>query len=89
MESGADDQERILEVSLVQNWWFIKARGQDPWAERAAAPDCEGWLIIYLGAGGRKDKGRLRKDFHMLKKTQRIRGLAIVKSRPFTPLVRH
>ena len=36
-ESGADDQERILEASLVQNWWFIKARGQDGWAERAAA----------------------------------------------------
>ena len=41
MESGADDQERILEVSLVQNWWFIKARGQDrgqkeklPWVVR-------------------------------------------------------
>ena len=37
MESGANDQERILEASLVQNWWFIKARGQDGWAERAAA----------------------------------------------------
>ena len=67
MESGAIDQERILEASLVQNWWFIKSRGQDPWAERAAA-----WLIIYHGVRGGKEKGRLRKDFHMLKKTHRI-----------------
>ena len=72
MESGADDQERILEASLVQNSWFIKAQGQDPWAERAAAPGCEGWLIIYHGVGGSKEKGRLRKYFHMLKKTHKI-----------------
>ena len=71
MESGADDQERILEASLVQNWWFIKARGQDPWAERAAAPGCEKWLIIYHGVGGGEEKGRLRKHFHMSKKTRR------------------
>ena len=36
MESGADDKEGILETSLVQKGGFIKARGQDPWAERAA-----------------------------------------------------
>ena len=36
--SRADDQERILEMSLVQNGGFIKAREQDPWAGRAAAP---------------------------------------------------
>ena len=51
MESGADDQERILEVSLVQKWWFIKAQGQDPWAEIAAAPGFEGWLTIYPQVG--------------------------------------
>ena len=38
MRSGADDQERILEMSLVQNGGFIRARGQDLWAGRAAAP---------------------------------------------------
>ena len=32
----SDSQERILETSLVQNGGFIKARGQDPWAETAA-----------------------------------------------------
>ena len=37
MRYGADDQERILETSLVQNGSFIKARGQDLWAGRAAA----------------------------------------------------
>ena len=29
-------QERILEDTFVQKGDFIKAQGQDPWAERAA-----------------------------------------------------
>ena len=49
--SGADDQERILEMSLGQNGGFIKAGGQDAWAGVAAALAREGWLIIYLGVG--------------------------------------
>ena len=32
----ADGQEGILETSLVQKGGFIKAQGQDPWAERVA-----------------------------------------------------
>ena len=39
---GAYDQERILETSWVQRGGFIKARGQDLWAERAAAPGLSG-----------------------------------------------
>ena len=35
MRSGANNQERILDMSLVQNDGFIKAQGQDPWAGRA------------------------------------------------------
>ena len=38
VRSGAEDQERILETSLVQNGGFINVRGQDPWAGKAAAP---------------------------------------------------
>ena len=38
MRSGADDQERILETSLVQNGGFIKVQGQAPGAGRAATP---------------------------------------------------
>ena len=34
----ANNQERILEMSLVQKGGFIKAWGQGQWAERAAAP---------------------------------------------------
>ena len=37
VRSGPDNQEIILEMSLVQNGGFIKAQGQDPWAGRAAA----------------------------------------------------
>ena len=33
---GADGQERILETSLGQKGNFMKAQGQNPWAERAA-----------------------------------------------------
>ena len=55
MRSGADNQEIILETSLVQMVGFIKAQGPDQWAGRAAAGGCEGWLSIYLGVGrGRK-----------------------------------
>ena len=58
-------------------WWFIKARGgggegTGPVGRKSCCPGCEGWLIIYYGVGGGKEKGRLRKYFHMLKKTQRI-----------------
>ena len=50
MRSGANDQERIPEMSLVQNGGFIKARGLDQWTGRSCCPRaCEGWLIIYLG----------------------------------------
>ena len=35
MQSRANDPGRILEVSLVKNGGFIKAWGQDSWAERA------------------------------------------------------
>lgn len=34
-DMGASSQERILEVRLVQIGGLIKARGQDPWEERA------------------------------------------------------
>ena len=37
MRPRANDQERILEMSLVQNGGFVKARGQDLRTERAAA----------------------------------------------------
>ena len=40
----ADGQGRILETSWVQKGGFIKAWGQDPWAERRA-----------LGLGGATD----------------------------------
>ena len=36
LEFGGNNQERILETSLVQKGSFIKAWGQDPWAERGA-----------------------------------------------------
>ena len=38
VRSGTNDQERILETTLVQNGSFIRAGGQDLWAEGAAAP---------------------------------------------------
>ena len=54
VRSRADDQERILEMSLVQNGGFIKARwggggGQDPWTGRVAAPGLQGVADYILG----------------------------------------
>ena len=63
VRSGADDQERILEMSLVQNGGFIKAQGQDPWAGRSGALAYEEWLIIYLGVGGGKERGSFKRIF--------------------------
>ena len=82
MESGAEDQERILETSLVQNWWFIKALDRTRGQKELLPQGCEGWLIIYHGVGGGEEKGGLRKHFHMSKDTG---GLAIVKLRLLTP----
>lgn len=36
LEFGVNGQERILEVSSGQKGGFLKAWGQDPWAETAA-----------------------------------------------------
>ena len=45
-----------------------RTRGQKELLHRG----CEGWLIIYYRVGGGEEKGRLRKYFHMLKKTHKI-----------------
>ena len=45
-----NNQERMLETSLVQKGSFIKAWGQDPWAERAAVGS-EELCIIYFQVG--------------------------------------
>ena len=47
----AHDQNRILEVCLVQKDGFIKARGQDPWVKRTTPWGYEEWLIIYFQVG--------------------------------------
>ena len=53
----------------MQKGDFIKAWGQDLWAERAAALGLW-WLIMYLGVGRDKEKGGgVQKDFHMLRLT--------------------
>lgn len=57
-------------MPLVQNGGFTKAQRQDPWAERAAAPWFERWLIIHLGNGEVKDKGGFNGIF--IVKTHRI-----------------
>ena len=51
-------RKEFLKMSLVQKGDCIKARGQNPWAERAAQDPVDR-LVIYLGV-------------HMLKKTPRI-----------------
>ena len=83
MRSGAEDQERIHETSLVQNGGFIKAQGQDLWAGRAAAPAGEGWLIIYLGVGRGLRMVHCLRNFGS-KVSRTLRGLAMVGKRSLT-----
>ena len=63
VRSGSNDQERILEMSLVQNGGFIKAWGQDRWQEELLPLACEEWLMIYQGVGGGKEKGDFKRIF--------------------------
>ena len=72
VESRADDQERILETFLVQNDGLLKHGDRTGGQKELLHRGCEGWLIICRGVGGGKEKGRLRKYFHMLKKTHKI-----------------
>ena len=58
---------------LMQKGVFIKAQGQIR-EQKELHWDCEEQLIIYCGHRGSKDKGCVQKDFHMLKKTNRILG---------------
>ena len=61
MESGTEDQERILKMSLVHNGSLLKHRDRTLGQKELLPWGCEGWLIIYHGVGGGKEKGRLRK----------------------------
>ena len=76
MRSRANNQERILEMSLVQNGGFMKAQGQAPWVERLPQA-CEGWLIIYLGVGRGLGIVYSLRNFGS-KVSRTLRGLAIV-----------
>ena len=82
MRTGADDQERILETSLVQTGGFIKAQRQDPWQEELLPRACDRWLIIYLGVGrGSRIAYYLRIFGSNVTRTRR--GLAVVGKRSF------
>ena len=77
-------KKEFLKTSLVQKHAFIKARGQDPWAGRAA-PDPVERLLIYLGVGGGKVQGKFLVRFSYAKEdSQDSGGLAIVKLRWFS-----
>ena len=80
MRSSANDQERILEMSLVQNGGFIKAQDRTLGQEELLPQACEGWLIIFLGVGrGLRIVFYLRNFGSKLSRT--LRGLAIVGKR--------
>ena len=79
VRSGANDQERILESSLVQNGGLKhgdRTHGQGDLLPRA----CERWLIIYRGVGrGLRTAYSLRNFGSKVSRTSR--GLAIVGKR--------
>ena len=49
-----NDQERIPETSWVQKGGFIKARGQDPWAECCTGVRRSGPLQTFRLGGGQE-----------------------------------
>ena len=63
---------KILEASLEQNGGLLKQRDRTRGQKELLPRGGEGWLIIYYGVGGGEEKGRLQKEFHMLKKTHWI-----------------
>ena len=79
--SAADGQERIFEDVLVQKADFIKAQGQDPWAERAAlGPRGETGYILGDGGGKVQVKFPMRLPYAK-EDSQDTGGLASVKLR--------
>ena len=67
-------KKEFLRRSLVQKGDFTKARGQDPWAGRAARGLRGVTHYILWSWGKERPKGSLQKDFHLLKRTLRTPG---------------
>ena len=87
MRSRADNQERILETSLVQNGSFIKTQdktlGQESCCPRLVRDYIP--VIIYLGVRVGKEKGDFQNNFCMLKSTyKRLEALLLSSSGCFS-----
>ena len=63
MRSRADDQERILETSLVQNGGLLKHGDRTHRQKELLHWGREGWQVIYYGVGGGKEKGGFNRTF--------------------------
>lgn len=61
LESRAEGQGRIVELSLIQKGDFIKSTGTGPMDRKGCILSVRGDLILYLGLRGAKDKGRFPK----------------------------
>ena len=57
MESGAYNQERILEAPLVQNGGLLKHRDRTHGQKELLHQGCEGWLLCTMGLGEIRKKG--------------------------------
>ena len=83
------DKKECLKMSLVQKGDFTEAQGLNPWAEGAALHPVD-ILVLYLGVGGGKVKGKFPVRFSYAKEdSQDTGGLAIVRLRLFFPLAKH
>ena len=83
MRSRADNQERILKMSLVQNGGFIKARGQALWARRAAALSL-GREADYIPGNGKGFEDNILSQEFWKPGFQDLEGPAIVGKRSLT-----
>ena len=87
-ESGADDQEGILETSLVQDGGFSESTGAGPVGRKSGG--LGGWLSTHLQTWGREGKGGFSGFSHVeedLGDTEAIIKLKVVfpAARPWEP----
>ena len=72
----------MLEMSCVQKGIFIKARGQDPWAERSCTGVVRSVDDIISSWEGVRDSTSLQGIWKQLSRL--LRGLVLVKKMSFT-----
>ena len=89
MRSRANDQERILKTSLVQNGGLLKHGDRTCGKEELLPRVVRGGRLCTMGVEEVRKREVSIELSYAKEDLQNTRGLAIVKLRLFFPLVRH